>query len=178
MAKRVLSLSKVYGLIEPGPVVLLTTARKGRPNIMTFSWHTMMEFEPPLVGCVVSNRNYTFGILKATKECVINIPTVKLAAKVVGCGNTSGADTDKFAAFHLTPVAARRVKAPLIDECYANLECKVADTRMVNKYCFFVLEVVQAWIDPAVKRPRTMHHLGWGEFMVAGRTIALPSKMR
>jgi flavin reductase (DIM6/NTAB) family NADH-FMN oxidoreductase RutF len=178
MAKRVLSLSKVYGLIEPGPVVLLTTARKGRPNIMTLSWHTMMEFEPPLVGCVVSNRNYTFGILKATKECVINIPTVKLAAKVVGCGNTSGADTDKFAAFHLTPVAARRVKAPLIDECYANLECKVADTRMVNKYCFFVLEVVQAWIDPAVKRPRTMHHLGWGEFMVAGRTIALPSKMR
>jgi len=178
MAKRVLSLSKVYGLIEPGPVVLLTTARKGRPNIMTLSWHTMMEFEPPLVGCVVSNRNYTFGILKATKECVINIPTVKLAAKVVGCGNTWGADTDKFAAFHLTPVAARRVKAPLIDECYANLECKVADTRMVNKYCFFVLEVVQAWIDPAVKRPRTMHHLGWGEFMVAGRTIALPSKMR
>ena len=97
MAKRALPLSKVYGLIEPGPVVLLTTAWKGRPNIMTLSWHTMMEFEPPLVGCVVSNRNYTFGILKATKECAINIPTVKLAAKVVGCGNTSGAKTDKFA---------------------------------------------------------------------------------
>ena len=105
MAKRALPLSKVYGLIEPGPVVMLTTAWKGRPNIMTLSWHTMMEFEPPLVGCVVSNRNYTFGILKATKECAINIPTVKLAAKVVGCGNTSGAKTDKFATFGLTPVS-------------------------------------------------------------------------
>jgi len=178
MAKRVLPLSKVYGLMEPGPVVLLTTARKGRPNIMTLSWHTMMEFEPPLVGCVVSNRNYTFGILKSTKECAINIPTVKLAAKVVGCGNSSGADTDKFAAFRLTPAAARRVKAPLIEECYANLECKVADTRMMPKYCFFVLEVVAAWIDPAVKNPRTIHHLGWGAFMVAGRTIQLPSQMR
>jgi len=178
MAKRALPLSKVYGLIEPGPVVMLTTAWKGRPNIMTLSWHTMMEFEPPLVGCVVSNRNYTFGILKATKECAINIPTVKLAAKVVGCGNTSGAKTDKFAIFGLTPVAAQRVQAPLIDECYANLECKVVDTRMVNKYCFFVLEVVKAWIDPSVKRPRTMHHLGFGAFMVAGRTIQLPSKMR
>jgi len=97
---------------------------------------------------------------------------------VVGCGNSSGADTDKFAAFHLTPAPARRVKAPLIEECYANLECKVADTRMIRKYCFFVLEVVAAWIDPAVKLPRTIHHLGFGAFMVAGRTIQLPSKMR
>jgi flavin reductase (DIM6/NTAB) family NADH-FMN oxidoreductase RutF len=178
MAKRVLPLSKVYGLMEPGPVVMLTTVRKGRPNIMTLSWHTMMEFEPPLVGCVVSNRNYTFGILKATKECAINIPTVELAAKVVGCGNTTGEKIDKFATFGLTPVAARRVKAPLIDECYANLECKVVDTRMTNKYCFFVLEVIAARINPAVKRPRTIHHLGWGVFMVAGRTLQLASKMR
>src|SRR5664280_1002027 len=86
MAKRTLPLSKVYGLLEPGPVVLVTTAHKGRANIMTMSWHTMMEFEPPIVGCVISNRDYTFSILKQTKECVINIPTVELAAKVVGCG--------------------------------------------------------------------------------------------
>jgi flavin reductase (DIM6/NTAB) family NADH-FMN oxidoreductase RutF len=85
---------------------MVTTVRTGRPNIMTMSWHTMIEFEPRLVGCVISNRNYTFGILKATKECVINIPTAELAAKVVGCGNTSGAKTDKFATFRLTPTAA------------------------------------------------------------------------
>ena len=137
MAKKLFPLSKVYGLLEPGPVVMVTTLRKGRPNIMTMSWHTMMEFEPPLVGCVISNRNYTFGILKATKECVINIPTVKLAAKVVGCGNTSGAKIDKFATFGLTPVAAGRVKPPLIDECYANLECKVVDTRMIDQVLLF-----------------------------------------
>jgi flavin reductase (DIM6/NTAB) family NADH-FMN oxidoreductase RutF len=178
MAKRLFPLSKVYGLLEPGPVVMVTTVRKGRPDIMTMSWHTMIEFEPPLVGCVISNRNYTFGILKATKECVINIPTVKLAAKVVGCGNTSGAQTDKFATFGLTPAAAGLVKAPLIDECYANLECKVVDTRMTAKYCLFILEVIKAWIDPSLKRPRTIHHLGRGAFMVAGRIIKLPSKMR
>ncbi|MGA3099770.1 MAG: flavin reductase family protein, partial [Bryobacteraceae bacterium] len=124
MSKKRFPLSKVYSLLEPGPVVLVTTVRRGRPNIMTMSWHTMMEFEPPLVGCVISDRNYTFGVLKSTKECVINIPTVELVEKVVGCGNTSGAKTDKFATFGLTPAAARRVKAPLIDECYANLECK------------------------------------------------------
>src|ERR1035441_855227 len=112
MAKKSFPLSKVYGLLEPGPVVMVTTVRKGRPNIMTLSWHTMIEFEPPLVGCVVSNRNYTFGILKAAKECVINIPTVELAAKVVACGNTSGANTDKFAAFGLTPAAPPRPPRP------------------------------------------------------------------
>lgn len=178
MAKKSFPLSKVYGLLETGPVVLITTSRKGQPNIMTQSWHTMMEFEPPLVGCVISNRNYSFDTLKATRECVINIPTLELAKKVVSIGNTSGRKVDKFAASGLTPVAATHVNAPLIDECYANLECKVTDTRLVNKYCFFVLEVLQAWIDPAMKYPRTIHHRGKGVFMVAGETIKLPSKMK
>jgi len=178
MAKKSFPLSKVYGLLEPGPVVLLSTARKGQMNIMTLSWLTMMEFEPPLIGCVISGRNYSFDILKATRECVINIPTVELAEKVLAVGNCSGRKVDKFAAAGLTPVAAACVQAPLIDECYANLECRVADTRLVNKYNFFVLEVLKAWIDPKNKDPRTLHHRGNGAFMVAGETIKLPSKMK
>ncbi len=178
MAKRSLPLSKVYTLIEPGPVVLLTTAHKGRANVMAMSWHTMLEFEPPLVGCVVSNRDFSFAALKATKECVINIPTVELAEQVVGCGNTSGADVDKFERFGLTARPAREVGAPLIAECYANLECRVVDTRMVNAYCFFVLEVVQAWRDPAVKNPRTIHHEGQGNFFAAGERFKLKSRMK
>ena len=178
MARKSFPLSKVYGLLEPGPVVLVTTACAGRSNIMAMSWHTMMEFEPPLVGCVISNRNYSFGLLKATKECVISIPTVELAEKVVGCGNTSGEQTDKFAAFGFTLGPASKVGAPLIEECYVNLECRVVDTKMVAAYCFFVLEVVKAWIDPAVKNPQTIHHLGKGHFMVAGEKITLKSKMK
>ena len=123
MARKSFPLSKVYGLLEPGPVVMLTTAFDGRPNIMAMSWHTMLEFEPPLVGCVISNGNHSFGLLKKTNECVINIPTVEIAEKVVGCGNTSGADTDKFERFGLTPKPAELVGAPLIEECFANLEC-------------------------------------------------------
>ncbi|MDP2241660.1 MAG: flavin reductase family protein [Burkholderiales bacterium] len=178
MAKRTFPLSRVYRLLEPGPVVLVTTASKGRANVMTLSWHTMMEFEPPLVVCVISNRNYTFNILKATKECVINIPTVELAKQVVGCGNTSGRSVDKFETFRLTPALASRVAAPLIDECYVNLECRVVDAKLVNKYNLFILEVLKAWIDPSRKQPRTIHHLGMGAFMVSGRTIKLPSKMK
>lgn len=178
MARKSCPLSKVYGLLEPGPVVLVTTAHQGRRNIMTLSWHTMLEFEPPLVGCVVSDRNHSFELLKASRECVINIPTVELADKVVGCGNTSGAKTDKFKRFGLTPLPAKMVGAPLIQECFANLECRVVDTTMVSKYSLFVLEVIQAWIDPAVKDPRTLHHRGHGKFMIAGETIKLKSRMK
>ena len=178
MAKKSLPLSRVYGLLEPGPVVLVTTARKGRANIMTMSWHTMIDFEPPIVGCVISDRNYSFSALKSTRECVINIPTVEMAAQVVACGNTSGRRIDKFKVFHLTAAPALCVKPPLIAECYANLECKVVDTRMVSRYSLFVLEVLKAWIDPSRKHPRTIHHLGRGTFMVAGGTIKLASKMR
>lgn len=178
MNKTSLPLSQVYRLLEPGPVVLVTSVRGGRANVMTMSWHMMLDFEPPTVACVISNRDFTFDILRETRECVINIPTVELAKKVVACGNTSGRVLDKFKKFHLTPLPASRVAAPLISECYASLECKVIDESMVHKYCLFILEVMKAWIDRSKKHPKTMHHCGYGLFMVAGHYIKLPSKMK
>lgn len=175
--KKPYPLSDVYRLLEPGPVVMISTARKGRPNVMTMSWQTMIDFEPPLVGLVISNRSYTFNTLKATKECVINIPTAKIAKKAVACGNTTGRKIDKFKTFGLTPLAASRVKAPLVGECYANLECKVVDARMATKYNFFVVKVLKAWINPTEKNPRTLHHRGKGIFTIDGRQIKVKSRM-
>jgi flavin reductase (DIM6/NTAB) family NADH-FMN oxidoreductase RutF len=176
-AMKNLPLSKVYQLLEPGPVVLLTTTRKGRTNVMAMSWHMMVEFEPPLVACVVSNGDYSFAALRATKQCVIAIPALELASKVVEVGNCSGRDIDKFERFGLTPVPANRVAPPLVAECFANLECKVADTHLVNKFNLFILEVVKAWVDPAQKNPKTIHHHGYGRFAVDGELIKLKSKM-
>ncbi len=127
---------------------------------------------------VVGDLGYTFNILKATGECVVNIPTVGLIKKAVACGNAYGRTVNKFKAFDLTPVRASRVKAPMIKECYANLECKVIDQRMAARYNLFILEVVQAWIDPRKKNPLTIHHFGKGVFRVSGKTIKLPSKMK
>ncbi|MDP1635373.1 MAG: flavin reductase family protein, partial [Gallionellaceae bacterium] len=124
MAKKTIPLSGVYCLLEPGPVVLVTTAHKGKADIMTQSWHTMMEFEPPLVGCVISGRNHSFEALTKTKECVLSIPSVELAKQVVGIGNCSGSKVDKFRKFKLTAMPASKVAAPLIAECFANLECR------------------------------------------------------
>ena len=175
ITKNEFPLAQVYGLLEPGPVVLVTTTRAERANVMPMSWHTMMEFVPPLVGCVISNLNYSFETLRATGECVLNVPTVELAKKVVACGNASGQSVDKFKKYGLTPMGSSVVKAPLIAECYANLECKVIDRKLVARYNFFVLEVVKAWRDPNRKRPRTIHHQGEGVFVIPGRMLRLPS---
>jgi flavin reductase (DIM6/NTAB) family NADH-FMN oxidoreductase RutF len=171
-------LSKVYRLLEPGPVVLLATAQAGRKNVMTLSWHTMLDFEPPLIGCVVSRGDYSFSLLLAARECVLAIPAAKSAPLVVRVGNCSGRDTDKFGKFRIRTGPASRVRAPLLEAGWANLECRVVDMSMVRKYNFFVLRVVRAWIVPGKKRPRTLHHMGRGRFMVAGRIIQLRSRMK
>jgi flavin reductase (DIM6/NTAB) family NADH-FMN oxidoreductase RutF len=171
-------LSNVYQLIEPGPVAMLTTAHNGRANVMTMSWHMMVEFEPPLIACVVSGANHSFAALQASRECVIAIPARKLAPKVVKIGNSSGRDIDKFKVFALTPRPATQVAAPLIAECFANLECRVSDMHLVRRYNLFVLEVLAAWRDPTQKNPKTIHHHGYGNFVVDGPALRLKSRMR
>ena len=175
---KAIDLSEVYQLLEPGPVVLLTTAWKGRANVMAMSWHMMMKFEPPLVACIVSSANYSFAALRAAGDCVIAVPARKLAAQVVKVGNSSGRDIDKFAAYGLTKRPASRVAAPLVADCFANLECEVTDMRLVSKYDLFILRVLKAWIDPAQRHPKTIHHHGYGKFVVDGETIRLKSRMR
>ncbi len=176
--KEQLPLAEVYAILEPGPVLLLGTAQDGRANLMPMSWHCMLEFEPPQVGCVVSAANHSFAALDATGECVLNVPTVELLDRLVGCGNSHGDRLDKFARFGLTAVPSARVAPPRVEECYANLECRVVDRQLVGQYNFFVLEVLQAWHDPAVRAPRTVHHRGYGRFMVAGEEIVTDSAMR
>jgi flavin reductase (DIM6/NTAB) family NADH-FMN oxidoreductase RutF len=178
MTEKSLPLSQVYKLLEPGPVVLLSTAYKNKENVMTMSWHMMVDFEPPIVACVISDRNYSFSLLQKSKECVINIPTVDLAEKVVQIGNVSGKQVDKFEKFHLSREEGTYVRAPLLSECYANLECRVVNTKMVPTYGMFIVEVVKAWIHPKKKRPLMIHHCGKGVFVVDGKTLTLPSKKK
>jgi len=173
-----LPLAEVYRLIEPGPAVLLTTrSKQGRANVMTMSWHMMTRIAPPTMACVVSSDDFSFFALRQTKECVIAIPAIGLAEKVVKVGNCSGREIDKFATAWLTPLPAERVSAPLIAECFANLECRVVDTRLVNRYNLFVLEVLKAWIDPVQPKPKTIHHIGNGAFVVDGEVVHFESRI-
>jgi flavin reductase (DIM6/NTAB) family NADH-FMN oxidoreductase RutF len=94
---------------------------------------------------------------------------VDMLDKVVGIGTCSGAETDKFARFKLTPIRASRVKAPLIKECLANIECKVTD--LVGRHNIVVLQGLAAYFDPGRKEKRTLHAIGDGSFIVDGRRL-------
>ncbi|WP_245911760.1 flavin reductase family protein [Malikia granosa] len=121
-----LNLNQAFTLIEPGPVVLVTTHDAGKDNIMTISWTMVMDFKP-VFAITTGAWNHSFAALRKHRECVIAIPTVDLLDKVVGIGTCSGSDTHKFSRFGLTPVPARQVRPPLIKECVANIECQVID---------------------------------------------------
>jgi flavin reductase (DIM6/NTAB) family NADH-FMN oxidoreductase RutF len=174
---RTFPVDKVYRLMEPSPIVLLTTFHRGRPNVMTMGFHMMVQHEPPLLGAVIGPWDYSFKALKATRECVIAIPGADLAEKVVEIGNCSGEDINKFDKFNLSGKPAQDVRAPLIKQCIANIECNVVDTRMVNRYNLFILQAVKAWVNPARKEQRTLHHQGNGTFKVDGKMIDLRDRM-
>jgi flavin reductase (DIM6/NTAB) family NADH-FMN oxidoreductase RutF len=165
---RQLKLNRAFTLIESGPVVLVTTHDGRKNNIMTISWTMVVDFTP-LFAITTGEWNYSFLALRKNKECVIAVPAVDMLDEVVGIGTCSGADTDKFAKFKLTPVRGRVVKAPLIKECLANIECKVID--IVRKYNIIVLEGVAAYMDSARKERRTVHAVGDGTFIVDGRKL-------
>jgi flavin reductase (DIM6/NTAB) family NADH-FMN oxidoreductase RutF len=140
---------------------------------MTMGWHMVMEFTPSLVGCLISSGNHSYELVSRSRECVINIPTVELAPIVAKIGNCSGAEVDNFAKFKLTAAPAALVKAPLIAQCYANLECRLVDGRLRDKYNVFIFEVVKAHAARAPKYPKTIHYRGDSIFMVAGRSLNL-----
>jgi flavin reductase (DIM6/NTAB) family NADH-FMN oxidoreductase RutF len=169
---------KVRRYLEPGPIVLVSSAWRGEKNIMTMGWHTVMEFTPSLVGCVIAGGNHSFDLIRRSKECVINLPTTALTDTVVGIGNCSGADTDKFEKFGLTALPAEKVKAPLIAQCHANFECKLKDARLVERYNFFIFEVVKAHVARRPVHPQTLHYTGNGVFMVSGKILSRRSQFK
>jgi flavin reductase (DIM6/NTAB) family NADH-FMN oxidoreductase RutF len=171
--KHKLPLHQVRRYLEPGPVVLVSSAWRGRRDIMTMGWHTVMEFSPSLVGCVIASSNHSFELVRGSGECVINLPTTALTEAVLGIGSTSGAEIDKFAAFGLTPQPSRLVGAPAIRECHAQFECRLHDDSLVERYNFFIWEVVAARAAATPARPETLHYRGDGSFMLAGRTVDL-----
>ena len=165
---RQLKLNRAFTLIEPGPVVLVTTHDGRKNNVMTISWTMVVDFTP-VFAITTGEWNHSFAALRKHRECVIAVPTVDLLDEVVGIGTCSGAATDKFARFRLTPVRGKVVKAPLIKECLANIECRVID--IVKKHDIVVLEGVAAHVDAAREERRTIHAVGDGTFIVDGRRL-------
>ena len=163
-----LALNKAFMLLEPGPVVMITTSEKDRANIMTLSWTMVLDFTPRFA-FMTGSWNHSYKNIIKTGECVIAVPTKELIKKTVQIGSCSGSDIDKFKKFKLTPLPASLVSAPLIKECYANIECRVVDH--IKKHNIIIVDAVEAWINKTQKSPKFFHAIGDGRFFVDGQIV-------
>jgi flavin reductase (DIM6/NTAB) family NADH-FMN oxidoreductase RutF len=177
--KKEVPLNIAYRLINHGPVVLVSTFYKGRPNVCTAAWVTPCD--AAVLAVVISDENYSFRCIRGTGEFVLNVPNRALIRKVVACGSVSGEHFDKFSKFGLTPLAARKVSAPLVGECIGHLECKLieGEGRLARKYNLFLARIVAASAERGLfttrwnvraPRARTLHHLGGNAFAVPSGT--------
>src|SRR5215218_9289912 len=103
-AKKNFPVARIRRFLEPGAIVMVSSAYKGERDIMTMGWHMMLGFEPALVGCFIWDQNHSFDLIRKSKQAVINLPTHDLIDKVIAVGNLHGGPgVDKFAEFNLTP---------------------------------------------------------------------------
>ncbi|KAI0899789.1 hypothetical protein F4806DRAFT_492783 [Annulohypoxylon nitens] len=184
--------NKVYRLVEPGPVMMVSTGRPGNKshNLMTVGFHMVMQHEdPPLIAISLGPWDASFETLKTRRECVLIIPSVEMADVTVDIGNCSANDEEvkkaggKWKKFGLEALPGRDVKAPLVGgkDVIANIECVVIDSmKLVNKYNTWILKPVKAWLNPN-KKPgeggKMFHHRGDGTFVVDGEVLDLKDKM-
>lgn len=169
-----IAVEKALTYMEPGPVVLVTTADGEKKNVMTISWTMAIDFSQHVV-LTTGSWNYSFDALMRTRECCICIPPASMAKTVVGIGMVSGENTDKFEKFKLSAVKGKNVEAPLIGECMACLECKVVD--YIEKYGFIVLKVLRVVVNEEVEDRRILHAVGDGTFFADGEKINLREEM-
>jgi flavin reductase (DIM6/NTAB) family NADH-FMN oxidoreductase RutF len=94
----------------------------------------------------------------------------------VGIGTSSGKDTDKFEKYGLTPKKGKTVNAPLIQECLANIECRVID--IIKKHDIIILEGIAAYYNSSRKNKQTIHAVGDGTFVIDGRRISRRKAMQ
>ncbi|HZF46879.1 MAG TPA: flavin reductase family protein [Sphingomonadaceae bacterium] len=170
-----LPLSKAFTLIEPGPVVLVATRDGERDNVMTITWTMVMDFSPRFA-ITTGPWNYSWTALRNNGECVLAIPGADMIDTAVAIGMCSGGDTDKFERFGLERLSARQVKAPLIGQCLANVECRVVE--IIEPHGIVVLDGVAAWHDPARQEKRMLHAIGDGTFIADGERFDRRDMMR
>lgn len=132
---------------------------EGRSNIIAVSFCMPVSKEPPLIACAIGRNSYSSEIIKSNKEFIVNIPPDELKSKIYYCGFHSGYQVDKFKETGLTPQPARRVKAPIIGECVAHMECKVRQEIETGDKNLFIGEVIEAYADEVlVRRERSIEY--------------------
>jgi len=174
--------SSAYRLLHPMHTVLVSCVGKtGKPNVLPLAWAMPTSRDPALVAVSVAPSRYSHALIEETGEFVVNLPTVEIVKETLACGRTSGRTSDKFAETGLTPLPAKKVKAPIIKECIAHLECKLHSQFKTGDHTVFVGEILGAYADKGVftdkydlDKARMLYHLGGNVFATLDLRVYTP----
>jgi flavin reductase (DIM6/NTAB) family NADH-FMN oxidoreductase RutF len=135
-------------MIYPLPAVMVSCgADPEEYNILTISWTGTICTDPPMCYISVRPSRYSYNIIKRNGDFVINLTTKALAFATDWCGVKSGSKCNKFREMRLTPIAATKVKAPMIKESPVNIECVVKEIKELGTHHMFISEVVAVNAD-------------------------------
>ncbi|KYC45670.1 MAG: Flavin reductase like domain protein [Candidatus Methanofastidiosum methylothiophilum] len=158
-------------LLNPGPLVLITSKYQGKSNIVTAAWTSPVSHSPPLVSISLSTKKLSHILIGNSKEFTVNIPSIELLDKVLQCGSESGRNINKFKQFKLKEVKGKKVSCPSIKECFAFLECKVVDSILCGDHYVFIGEIVNCEIEKEyysdcldIEKVKFINHLGGSYF--------------
>lgn len=134
-------------MIYPLPAVMISCGDMDKSNIITVAWTGTICTDPAMTYVSIRPERYSYDLIKATGEFVINLTTKELAYATDWAGVKSGKDFDKFKELNLTKEKAAQVGCPIIKECPINIECKVKEIKELGSHHMFIAEVVAVNAD-------------------------------
>jgi flavin reductase (DIM6/NTAB) family NADH-FMN oxidoreductase RutF len=181
-AKIQVNIASAYRLLHPMHTVLVSCIGKaGKPNITTLAWAMPTSINPPLLAISLAPKRHSHTLIEESGEFIVNIPTLELLQAVYACGSFTGRSFDKFKKANLTPMPAKKVKAPAIRECIAHLECSVDSKFTTGDHTVFVGKILEAYADMGVftesydlKKARMLFHAGGNNFAILDPKIYKP----
>jgi flavin reductase (DIM6/NTAB) family NADH-FMN oxidoreductase RutF len=129
-----------------------------KSNIIAVSFCMPVSKEPPLIACAIGKEAYSCKLIEST------VPPKELGPKIYYCGFHSGYQVDKFKETGLTSQPARKVKAPIIEECVAHMECEVRQEIETGDKKLFIGEVIEAYADEAIVKGERKAEYAKGDF--------------
>jgi len=148
-------------------------------NIMAADWVTVVSAKPLLLAVAIAPSRYTYKLVERYGELVVSVPSVNMLRDVWIAGSEHG--PEKLSRMSLTMRKASKVKAPIIEEALANLECRVVDKRSYGDHDLFVGEVVaynykqEAFRnnEPIIKAG-FLSHIAWNKFVTFKEEVITP----
>ena len=169
------NIRRAFTYLESGAVLLVTTHDSGKDNVMTISWQMVMDFSPH-IAITTGSWNESYETILKTKECCLNIPGFDMVETAVEIGTVHGSECDKFTQFGLSRQKGEAVKAPLIPNCLAAIECKLEEH--IEAHGILVFKGVQLWENQERVDRRVIHANGDGTFFADGKFRNLREEMR